>query len=364
MKKSLLTAAIALLVWCGSVYGQITISTNNYHPAPGTTVDYYYDGAFDSTYFASLKAGSGGPMVWDFSSRTYGLGISWLSIALPDVPAIDSFPTANLAMLFVQSGDSIWYLYNSVPTSYSTLGNVSHYFGLEYVWTYQNVTPWYTFPFTYGDTWTSHHTSLQRTSFTYTYTYDTTYYTVDAWGTAKYGSNTVPCLRVVSNEDIIVKTFDNTNALQDSSFQTVNQVDLIGAGFQYLVSGVHSVSSSLESYVGTASPVFLNTPTDVQEISNGNMPSTFELSQNYPNPFNPTTEIDFSLPTKSKVDLAVYDVLGRKVNDLVNESLPAGTYAVEWNGKDQAGDQVASGVYFYKLTAGDYSSSKKMVLLK
>ena len=91
----------------------------------------------------------------------------------------------------------------------------------------------------------------------------------------------------------------------------------------------------------------------------------FKLNQNYPNPFNPTTTISFSLPEASRVTLAVYNVLGQKVRTLINNQLAtAGLHAKQWDGRDDAGRQVASGIYFYKLEAGNFSSIKKMVLMK
>jgi hypothetical protein len=102
----------------------------------------------------------------------------------------------------------------------------------------------------------------------------------------------------------------------------------------------------------------------------GTLPARFALEQNYPNPFNPSTRISFSLPVLSNVTITVYDMLGQQVARLVNGSLPAGSHDVVWNGKDNTGRSVASGVYFYRLDAaaasggGSYSSFKKMMLLK
>jgi hypothetical protein len=88
-------------------------------------------------------------------------------------------------------------------------------------------------------------------------------------------------------------------------------------------------------------------------------PLTFRLLQNYPNPFNPTTVISCQLPVVSHVRLAVYDLLGREVAVLVNERKQPGTYVVTWNA---AG--LSSGVYIYRLLAGSYVESRKMMLLK
>jgi hypothetical protein len=90
----------------------------------------------------------------------------------------------------------------------------------------------------------------------------------------------------------------------------------------------------------------------------------FGLSQNMPNPFNPKTTIAFSLTTPSDVVLEIFDVAGRKVATLVDERLPAGPYNAEWTGFSDGGERVASGVYFYRLRAGERETSRKMVLLK
>jgi flagellar hook assembly protein FlgD len=96
------------------------------------------------------------------------------------------------------------------------------------------------------------------------------------------------------------------------------------------------------------------------------------LHQNYPNPFNPTTTINYSLKENAKVSLNIYNIKGQKVRMLVNEVLPAGEHSAIWNGRGSNGNQVSSGIYFYKMClhpessgkAGDFQKVKKMVLLK
>jgi hypothetical protein len=93
-------------------------------------------------------------------------------------------------------------------------------------------------------------------------------------------------------------------------------------------------------------------------------PSCFEVKGNYPNPFNPETVIKFTLPQDMPVTLKVYNILGQVVNTLVDEVLPAGDHSVIWNGKNGQGRDVASGVYFYRIKAGDFESIEKMTLLR
>lgn len=89
------------------------------------------------------------------------------------------------------------------------------------------------------------------------------------------------------------------------------------------------------------------------------IPKLYSLSQNYPNPFNPSTKIKFDLPIKSFVKIIIYNSPGQEITQLVNQELTTGTYSVNWNASNYP-----SGVYFYRLTAGDYSETKKMILLK
>ena len=87
-------------------------------------------------------------------------------------------------------------------------------------------------------------------------------------------------------------------------------------------------------------------------------------SQNYPNPFNPSTSISFGLSAATQVKIVIYNMLGQKVTGLVDELMPAGTHRIIWNGTDQFGKPVPSGVYFYRIEAGSLNESRKMLLLK
>jgi hypothetical protein len=100
--------------------------------------------------------------------------------------------------------------------------------------------------------------------------------------------------------------------------------------------------------------------TDVDEAESI-LKDSYELNQNYPNPFNPTTVISYQLPKSEYVSLKIYDVLGNEIETIVNEYKQAGNYSVEFRAKS---DELSSGIYFYRLTAGNYSESKKMILIK
>jgi hypothetical protein len=90
-----------------------------------------------------------------------------------------------------------------------------------------------------------------------------------------------------------------------------------------------------------------------------NLPRLYHLNQNYPNPFKPSTVISNQLPALSKINLKIYDLLGREVTTIVDDMKPAGTYSAIWNALDKP-----SGVYFYKLTANGFVQTRKMILQK
>jgi hypothetical protein len=106
-------------------------------------------------------------------------------------------------------------------------------------------------------------------------------------------------------------------------------------------------------------------PTDIEdEGQSAGLPREFALGQNYPNPFNPETRIDFALPRSSRVHLEIVNMLGRTVRVLVDRRMPAGHHSVIWDGADESGKIVSSGVYFYRMKAGSFSTSRKMLLMR
>lgn len=100
----------------------------------------------------------------------------------------------------------------------------------------------------------------------------------------------------------------------------------------------------------------------VREIASA-MPKQFSLQQNYPNPFNSTTVIRFTLPRTERVKVAIYDIMGREVINLLNAVKTTGTYEVRWNGKNNSGMKVSSGIYFYRMETSQGVIAKKMTLL-
>lgn len=152
-----------------------------------------------------------------------------------------------------------------------------------------------------------------------------------------------------------VTTNEGTNWTQVSG-DAGNRIYSLSANDNYLYCGT-SASDDGNAHTSGIYRRGINTITNIQNESN--LPTSYSIHQNYPNPFNPTTKIAFDIPKVSRVKIAIYDISGREVSVILNENLQAGTYERQWDGS-----HFSSGVYFYKITAGDFIQSKKMLLIK
>jgi len=170
------------------------------------------------------------------------------------------------------------------------------------------------------------------------------------WGSASFAA--YYHLEVDNNSD-----FSSREIVEDfitSTQHTVESGLTLNTSYNWRVR-----ASSLCGDLGSWSSVgIFNFTTDVEKIDNI-IPQSYSLKQNYPNPFNPSTQIEFSIPQSSHVSLKVYDVFGKEVTALVDGAKETGTYTTTWNAQN-----CPSGVYFYRLTAGSYSMTRKLLLLR
>jgi hypothetical protein len=168
----------------------------------------------------------------------------------------------------------------------------------------------------------------------------------------KDGSNAI---RVSLNDGLVYKIFRTTNlgtSWTEEPLPSLGQTNGV-QHMEFLNANLGFSGGNLGVFMRYGNPSGINTVNNV-------LPSEFALGQNYPNPFNPSTKINFSIPVSSSVTLKVYDALGKEVADVVNEFMNAGNYVVDF----VASSQLNSGVYFYTLTAGNFSQTKKLLLVK
>ena len=134
--------------------------------------------------------------------------------------------------------------------------------------------------------------------------------------------------------------------------------------FNFLEYGLQIIKNSNISY---DIKIIMGELDYVQQMSDEileNIPSTFSLSQNYPNPFNPVTKLDYNLPLRSMVNISIYNVLGQEIKILVNGVKEYGYHSITWNGQDNLGKEMASGVYFARITSQGFTKTRKMLLVK
>jgi hypothetical protein len=128
--------------------------------------------------------------------------------------------------------------------------------------------------------------------------------------------------------------------------------------------GVYSFQQDADGIAGYYDNIVVNSLVSAVDDNLTNIPEGFYLEQNYPNPFNPVTHISYQLSSVSYVTLVIHDLLGREIKTLVTEDQPSGYYTVSWDGKDELGNTVPSGVYLYSLKTGSFIQSKKMIMMK
>ena len=160
-----------------------------------------------------------------------------------------------------------------------------------------------------------------------------------------------------------VTNADNSRVLDVYHF---NLNSLAGRTFVLLTTGLGETSSEgfrLIGYDATGVPIVSSLSTTSAEEP-AEVPAAFALTPNYPNPFNPSTALSYALPRSAAVRLAIYDALGRHVRTLVESEQPPGSYTVQWDGRDDAGLPVSSGVYLYRIVAGDFVEARTMLLVK
>lgn len=195
---------------------------------------------------------------------------------------------------------------------------------------------------------------------------DTTINTVDAWGTVRLPLRDFQCLRIRQNAKVINQTILNGMVFSTSTDTYIQ--------YNWIAKNVFLVASA-QSQNGETNPNFTDAQSFGRLDSLKTAPTTrvedtvalssgFALVQNYPNPFNPETVIKYQTRSDGPVELVVYNLAGEKVRVLVNDVRPAGNYEARWNGTDDRGHRVSSGMYVYRLKSENLTLAKKMVLLK
>jgi len=168
---------------------------------------------------------------------------------------------------------------------------------------------------------------------------------------------------VVNGDSVSIWAFADGEAPADTAgyiFTTDNVA--IGAGAPTFI--IAAVTDDDSSSVHIDEIWYNETPTAMGISDDVPIASSYKLGQNYPNPFNPTTHIRFNIPETGLVNITIYDMLGRQVKTLINNTQDAGYRSIIWDATNDYGKSVSAGIYLYQIQAGEYMQTKKMVLLK
>jgi len=364
--KNLITVFVMLLLCSVLAEAQITVTASDFESqlVIGKKITTFMD-----TVTTSVNIGSTGQSSWDFSSFAASDQFITESKNVGSSPYASDFPGAEYASnyegTFAGEFSNTW-VYNSIGETYVSHGTgtvkntqagpsttkitfapaqVEYKVPVEYqsTWSYngqQTVAITITLPFV-GDQTTS--IVQQRTR----------NFTVDGYGLMTLpGGKTLNTLRIREEYTLTGSGANTSSVIYRFLTKTGEAVSLS------LADGVTSNSGTVSvSAVSWTDGDGISVPTSVKEIEG--VPSEYSLSQNYPNPFNPSTQIQFSIPSQENVSLKVFDALGKEVAELVNQNLSAGNYSVDFNAST-----LSSGIYFYTITTNNFSSTKKMMLVK
>lgn len=347
MKKITITFFI-LAIAAVNAFAQITL-TPTYSPSVG---DRYVFKQVDTT---NVQPGnSGANQTWNFSSIIIANDSTELTYVSPSsTPNGSLYPSATVAQ-YQQSASAYTY-YQTSPSQILNLGTVTSVSTIVN----SNVQTVMEYPFTYNTNFTDNFQAQFSSLGATVYRRGTMNVTGDAYGTITLPTGTYSnVLRVKQVQTIVDSSVigifgivTTTSLTTYSWFNGTNKFPV----FQI----TNSVTTTL---AGTTYGKFVtianSQPVGITQISS-EMPAEYFLKQNYPNPFNPGTKISFAIPKEGFVNLTIFDNLGREVKNLVNEKLNAGKYETSF---DASG--LTSGMYFYRLSSGNYVSVKKMTLIK
>lgn len=348
-----------------SIHAQVTITQADIAAqlALGKTVTTYAD-----TLNSSVNIGSTGQSSWDFSGHPYQLVFDAESINPGSSPASGTFNSANYATYseptFAGVTSNTWVHLGLDGSAYSDLGTYTEATAMGFTTqTTIKMNPAETImqlPLTFGANWS--HTGTRDVDvvivgvpFPQSYAVDVSVTrTVDAWGTLIMpDGRSVNVLRIKIVTELSSNVGGVPSTTTDLSFSFISP-----DGSTLHVNAVDA--SQPDNGTISANQVSWNYGSGATSVEKQEgIANSFSLAQNYPNPFNPTTTIQYSIPEDSHVSLKVFDVLGKEVAVLVNQEQKAGIYTSNFDASN-----LTSGIYFYTLTANNFTATKKLMLVK
>ncbi len=377
--KSRLTAIAmgVILVWASVLQGQITINQGDYSYDVGTVYRSTQMSVFPPSPidWSAFWDGSGGGKIWDFSAITFDFGFLQSTVVNANTsPRRDLFPGADRS--WTPFGLQSWTYFSTPPNEVRSHGNV-YVFGIgnsDTIFTVYDVPVLLTkFPITGGSNWIGEsqygytETDSLGTVLSTTEIRDSIRWDCNAWGSIKYKNKQADAIRAKGTRMVISTTnttdrelFVDTNFIQTIQFYTLDYP----GGVTMARTEVITPTDTLEYFSCSVDNGFISGATAVTESAEPVVPDRFVLEQNSPNPFNPTTRIKYALAKSAEVKFQILNVLGQTIVSRDFGRRAPGTYELEWDGRSDDGSSLPSGVYLYRVTAGDQAQTRKMLLMK
>lgn len=336
-----------ILIYTFPIHAQITVTGSSIAPA-GTTWTYHVDAGLTPVQIPP----GGANQVWNEPVHSFGFHYPTQFLNPSATPYTSDFPSATHCVNTTVGGGGTWAYLQLAGNEFRQLGYGQNIAGQPVVH-YNPTSLIMPIPVTYPhSSWTRvFQYDLQVIPGFVSTTRDSSIITVDGWGTLTTQYGTFQVLRTQERHWMT----QWINGANPTYSQSVSYAWFDERGITILSYTNPSDSVNFTTANITEAELVSSSVEPINDI----IPQNFQLSQNYPNPFNPGTTIQFSIPEQTFVKLEVFNALGEKVSILVSENLNAGTYKYDW---DATGLQ--SGIYFYTLTTGTFTQTKKMILLK
>lgn len=355
----------ALFAFLRAAPAQITITSNDLLALRGKAQRV----EDDTTGSIVVNVGSAGAnQTWDFRALVLQAETSTNQFLAPqNTPFASQFPQSNFVQkfLFDAEPDFQSYIYFQVASnSLSVLGAAFQSPDTTLVVAdSQEITP---LPLQLGVSWNHVESDTfgdPQTFLTITTTSES--FLVDAWGRVRLPIGDFDCLRLRINNQTISTTIVLGNVLFSDTTNSIGYSWLSKNDFQVAQATSQDGETNPNFTTAASFSRLISLTTGVEAGAETQAaPADFELLQNFPNPFNPETQIKFYLSKAGQVELAIYNLTGERLRHLISAALPAGWHAVTWDGKDENGNGLPSGVYWYRLRNGVAEQSKTMLLLR
>ncbi|RMG63232.1 MAG: T9SS C-terminal target domain-containing protein [Calditrichaeota bacterium] len=354
---------VCLSLFSGLTRAQITVNSGDL-PAIGQSLSYYFVSDSTGQGIPVNVGNAGANQVWSFDQSAYPGGyLSTVEIVDPaSTPFAASFPGSNWGWKFSLDTASTYIYFENSPTTLKQLGIAFSTSDTTVVDPTEDPDTILVYPLAYNTSWSyTSRDSVDLGQGLLLVTVAQSQVVVDAWGTVQLPAGTFPALRVredrTTTQTLYFNGFPiNTDQWSNISYQWVSDQ---GRGLLVTISSLNNETNpnftraeDIQMQVG---PVGIEPePSPVAE--------RFELLPAFPNPFNPTTTVSFRVPIRSRVTLTVYSVLGQPVKTLMDGVVGPGRHQVQWDGTNQAGRPVSSGIYLVEMRAGTFQQVIKVVL--